>query len=216
MLINSVFPVQNIQNDNSIIIHILSPNVVLDLFINLSYWEHYKFWTSICYLWPVGLIDLSSYNSFLSKKASCMDYFDYNTYSDETLCYLSQTTSLSVSWPLSSPLSWSNIISRASHTVYRLVIVQPQNELWARPQKRFIYQSCKNCSMYYWNNVAIVCENANRCGSREGKIILAKDSRGGEMEAKKGSEVCVCAQTHMCMGSGRGSVSIWWMGMCLN
>ena len=63
MLINSVFPVQNgrpiIADYKSIILHIISPNVVLDIFINLSSCENYKFWTSICYLWPVGLIDLS-------------------------------------------------------------------------------------------------------------------------------------------------------------
>ena len=41
---------------------------MLDLFINISSCEHYKFRTSICYLCPVDLIDLSSYNSFLSKK----------------------------------------------------------------------------------------------------------------------------------------------------
>ena len=72
MLILSVFPGQNycriIADYKSIIIHILSPNVVLDLFINLSSCEHYTFWTSICYWWPVGLIDQSSYNSLLSKK----------------------------------------------------------------------------------------------------------------------------------------------------
>ena len=68
-----------IADYKSIIIHILSTNVLLDLFINLSSCEHYKFLTSICYLLPVGLIDLSSYNLFLSlKKHKCMDYFDYN------------------------------------------------------------------------------------------------------------------------------------------
>ena len=72
-----------IADYKSIIIPMLSPNVVLDVFLS----SFYKFQTSICYLWPVGLIDLSSYNSFLSKKkAECMDYFDYNKYSDETYC----------------------------------------------------------------------------------------------------------------------------------
>ena len=52
----------------TVIIHILSPFVVLDLFINFSSCEHYKFWTSICYLWPICLTDLSVYILKLSSK----------------------------------------------------------------------------------------------------------------------------------------------------
>lgn len=100
----------------------------------------------------------------------------------------------------------SSLVCRASHTVYHLVIVLPHNDLWARPQS-FIYQ--EKSSIYYWKNVAIVCENANRCGSHWGKV-----SAGVAMEAMKGSEVC--AQDTCMWGSGRGSVSIWWMGMCMN
>ena len=69
-----------VKNDHSIIDdyklnNILSRNVVLIFFINLVY-----------LLNAVGLIDLISYNWLLSKKAWCMDYFDYNKYSDETYC----------------------------------------------------------------------------------------------------------------------------------
>ena len=135
------------------------------------------------------------------------------------LCYLSQTILCqSLTRTLSSsPVSWSKIWSRASHTVSCLVIVLPQNELWARPQKSLIYQSCEKSSIYYWNNVVIVCENANRCGSRGGKILLGKGSHGGFHGCQEGEwGVCVCAQTHIHVESGRGCGSIWWMGMCLN
>ena len=78
----SMFPVQNdrpiIAAYKSIIIHIVSPNVVLDLFVNLSSCEYYKFWTSICYLWPVDLLTWAHTTRFWKKyfvgKASKMEY----------------------------------------------------------------------------------------------------------------------------------------------
>jgi hypothetical protein len=124
MLIHSVFPAQNdlpiIADYKSIIIHILSPNVVLDLFITFlspPYCEHYKFWTSICYSWPVQLV--FEYTRAARKASSKAGY-----------------------WHLSSPASWSKIWLRASHTVYNLVIVLPPNELWAKASKNVLKHTC--------------------------------------------------------------------------
>lgn len=67
----------------TIIIDMLSLLVALDLFICLSSCEHYNFQTSVWYLWPVCLINLSLYALNLSSKKRISNF---KKYLDEIYC----------------------------------------------------------------------------------------------------------------------------------
>ena len=63
-------------------------------------------------------------------------------------------------------------------------------------KKLYIPELWEKVYIYYWNIVVIVCENANRCGSRGGPILLGKGPRWGLPWKPRRGVRCVCVPKH--------------------
>ncbi len=96
------------------------------------------------------------------------------------------------------------------HIHYMFWSLHCLNKLWVRPKKSYIYKSCEKSSLYYYNNVVIVCENC-----RQVWFPLGKDSTGERFpwglprKPRRGAS-CVCVCVCVCVGESK-CVLIWWM-----
>ncbi len=84
-------------------------------------------------------------------------------------------------------------------------ITEPQNGLWARPQKSFIYQSCEKVVCIIETVLQFFVSTPNRCSSHRVEVLLEIGSCRGSHGSQKGSIrgmcvcVCVCLPKDTCM-----------------